>query len=75
MHYRRFVAYNVLGGAAWCLGLLTLGWALGSRLPGIADYLDVVIVGIVLLSVIPIGVHLLRLRAHGTESNGLRDPT
>lgn len=62
MHRRTFTIYNVVGGTAWVVLLTTLGWALGTRFPGIADSLDVAILVIVALSLIPIAIEYLRHR-------------
>ena len=70
MHHRRFTTYNVIGGVAWASGVLTLGWALGSRFPGIGDYLDVAVVVIVLLSLVPVGVEYYRHRRKSTRTPG-----
>ena len=68
MHYRRFVAFNIVGGFLWATGLLTAGWLLGTRYPEIADSLDLVIVVIVTLSVLPLVVHSLRQRSRSRRS-------
>ncbi len=62
MRHRTFTVYNVVGGLAWVVVLTTLGWALGSQFPGIGDYLDVVIVAIVLVSLVPIAIEYIRHR-------------
>ena len=62
MHCRRFTVYNVIGGVLWATGFLALGWALGTRFPGIADYLDIVVVGIIVLSLLPLGIEYVRQR-------------
>jgi len=54
MHYPLFVRYNVLGGLLWTTSLTLAGYFLGAWVPGIANYLDVVIVGIILLSLTPL---------------------
>lgn len=53
MHYRTFVLYNVLGGAAWALGLPALGYVLGDTIPDIDRYLLPIIVFIIIVSILP----------------------
>jgi membrane-associated protein len=60
MRHRTFTIYNVIGGLAWVVVLTTLGWALGSQFPGIGDYLDIVIVAIVLVSLLPLAIEFIR---------------
>ncbi len=54
MRYRTFVTFNVIGGGIWSVLGILLGYGLGKRFPQLEHYLTPVIVGIVLLSVIPI---------------------
>src|SRR5579885_1649890 len=60
MPYRRFVAFNVIGGALWALGLTTAGYFFGSLIPDPDRYLLPVIGLIILISVAPTIVHVLR---------------
>lgn len=53
MHYRRFVAYNIIGGVAWVWSMLFIGYFLGRWVPGIASHIELVIVAVVLLSIAP----------------------
>jgi membrane-associated protein len=62
MRRRTFTLYNVIGGTAWVVLLTGLGWALGKRFPGIADYLDVAILVIVAVSLIPVAIEVIRQR-------------
>lgn len=62
MHRRTFTIYNVIGGTAWVVLLTTLGWALGTRFPAIADSLDLAILVIVALSLVPFAVEYFRHR-------------
>jgi membrane-associated protein len=65
MRHRTFTIYNIIGGTLWVLIVTTLGWALGTRFPGIADYLDVAILAIVGGSVVLMAVEFFRhRRAH-----------
>jgi membrane-associated protein len=63
MEYRRFLAYNVLGGIGWVLSLTWAGYLLGRTIPDIGRYIHIVIGVVILLSLIPIGVEWWRARA------------
>ncbi len=60
MHYRTFLAYNIIGGALWALGLSWLGYFLGNAIPDIDRYLLPIIAGIIVLSVLPPIIHVIR---------------
>ncbi|MBU6415015.1 VTT domain-containing protein [Patescibacteria group bacterium] len=60
MHYQTFLAYNVIGGALWSIGLSLLGYWLGSAIPNIDKYLLPIILLIIFLSVLPSIIHILR---------------
>ena len=62
MQYRRFVAFNVLGGLLWACGVTLLGYTLGESIPSIDRYVLPIIGVIIVLSALPVGVELLRNR-------------
>jgi membrane-associated protein len=53
MDYRTFLTFSVLGGTAWIWSMLMLGYFLGSRVPGVAKHIELVIVTVVFLSILP----------------------
>lgn len=61
MSYRTFVSYNVIGGVLWGAGVTILGYFLG-QVSFVHDNIEAMLIGIVLLSVIPIGVELWRAK-------------
>jgi membrane-associated protein len=63
MEYRRFLAYNVLGGIGWVASMTWAGYLLGHAIPDIGRYIHVVIVVVVILSCIPIGIEWWKARA------------
>lgn len=65
MKYRTFLAYNVLGGAAWVWSMLMLGYLLGNTVPGVAKHIDKIIVLIVFLSILPGIIAWVRSRSSG----------
>lgn len=57
-----FTFYNILGGALWTLLLVLGGFFLGSLVPNASEYLDYIVVAIVILSLIPVAIELLKSR-------------
>jgi membrane-associated protein len=62
MEYRKFLAYNILGGIGWVVGLTWAGYVLGQTIPDIGRYIHIVIAVVIVLSLIPIGVEWWRAR-------------
>ncbi|GAA1347683.1 VTT domain-containing protein [Falsarthrobacter nasiphocae] len=62
MHYATFVRFNIIGAALWGIGVTLLGYILGDRVPFVRDNLDLIFIIIVLASVVPIVVELLKAR-------------
>ncbi|WP_104170659.1 MULTISPECIES: DedA family protein [unclassified Cryobacterium] len=53
MHYRTFVSFNLIGAFAWGVGSTLMGYLLG-QIEFVATYSEFFIIGIVLLSGVPI---------------------
>ncbi len=60
MRYPTFLFYNIIGGALWAIGLTLLGFYLGSVVPNIDKYLLPIIALIILLSILPSVIHILK---------------
>lgn len=60
MKYQTFFVYNVAGGILWAGGILLAAYFLGTVVPGIEKYLELIIIGIIFLSVLPILPGILR---------------
>lgn len=61
MNRRVFVTYNLVGALLWGVGITLLGYWLG-QIPFVHENLEIIILSIVLVSVIPIAVEILRAR-------------
>jgi membrane-associated protein len=68
MSYRRFIAYNVVGGIAWVLGFVLLGYFFGN-LPVVKQNFSLVILAIIVLSIMPIVIEWLRHRRGGASAD------
>ena len=53
MEYRRYTVYNVVGGIAWIWSMLLIGYFLGRYIPGIDRHIELVIIGVVFVSILP----------------------
>jgi membrane-associated protein len=62
MEYRRFLVYNVAGGIGWVVSMTSAGYLLAQAVPNIGDHIHVVVAVVIVLSVIPIGVEIVRER-------------
>jgi membrane-associated protein len=62
MEYRRFILYNVAGGAGWVTSMTWAGYLLGQAVPNIGDHIHIVVAIVILLSLVPIFVELIRER-------------
>lgn len=62
MEYRRFIFYNVAGGVGWVLSMTWGGYLLGQSIPNIGSHIHIVVAVVIVLSLIPIAVELLRER-------------
>ena len=61
MTYKKFIAFNVIGGAAWVASLVYAGYLFGN-IPWIKDNLAFIVLGIVVVSLTPPVIHWLRER-------------
>jgi membrane-associated protein len=74
MNYRRFLAYNVVGGVIWVVGITFTGYLIGTW-PLVQENFELFIVGIVLLSLIPGTVTYLRQRYARPEAGAVPEST
>jgi membrane-associated protein len=61
---RVFTMWQVIGGVLWSAGVTLAGWALGKRIPNIDHYLLPIVAVVVVLSLLPIALEILRSRRH-----------
>jgi membrane-associated protein len=64
MDVRRYVVWSVLGGVLWAAGVTLLGYWLG-QVAVVRDHVELFILGVVVLSLVPAVVEVLRSRRSG----------
>ena len=72
MTYRRFAAFNVIGGAGWVLSMTLIGYVLGTRFPMLVRHIEKVIVVVVLLSITPGIVEWVKARRRAARAPASR---
>ena len=60
MTYSKFIAYNLIGGLTWGVGIPLAGYFLGSLVPDIDKYLIPIVLGIIIVSLLPTAIHILK---------------
>ena len=60
MDYKQFVIYDAIGDIAWAASITLLGYYVGSRIPGVEHYIEPVLIGIILVTLLPTIYHALK---------------
>ncbi len=61
MNYKKFVTYNILGGALWVISMSLIGYFFGN-IPFIKRNFEYVIILVILLSIIPVVIGYFKHR-------------
>ena len=67
MDLRTYALYSTIGGVLWATGVTLLGYYLGT-IPFVKDHIELILIGIVGLSIIPIGIETFRHRRQAAEA-------
>lgn len=67
MNPRAYFTYSIIGGVAWATGVTLLGFWLG-RIPFVKENIEAMLIGIVVLSVLPIGYEYLKARRRNRKA-------
>ncbi|MEV8045271.1 DedA family protein [Streptomyces griseoluteus] len=67
---RTFTLWQLVGGLVWTVGLVLAGYGLGASVPNVDRYLLPIIAVIVIVSLVPVGLELLRSRRSRGANGG-----
>ncbi|GAA4541289.1 DedA family protein [Pseudonocardia xishanensis] len=73
MEPKRYFTYSLIGGVAWAAGVTVLGYFLG-QFDVVKNNIELMLILIVLISVLPIVVEVLRARKHKPAAEHAVDP-
>lgn len=78
MRYPVYLGFDIVGGIAWGAGMTLTGYFLGKKVPGITDHLEVIILGILFVSMLPafisVGKAYLKRRRNHTDQGEAVEP-
>lgn len=66
--FKKFTLYNFIGSIAWISTFTLSGYFLGRKYPQLKDYLQYVVIGLIILTTIPLLFAFLKKRATKSES-------
>jgi len=60
MSHRKFILFDAIGDIAWTFIITLFGYFVASKIPGVEKYVEPVLIAVILLTVVPSLIHLLR---------------
>jgi membrane-associated protein len=63
MSYRRYLAYDVVGGFLWVWGMVLVGYTLGRTVPNVDKKIHFIIAGVIVVSLMPAAYHAWKTRS------------
>jgi len=67
MDYRKFTLYNIAGCVMWVFAMMTSGYLLGWKFPVIKDHLEWIIIGIIIVTTIPVAWRAIKSKAESKK--------
>jgi membrane-associated protein len=74
MPYRRFAAFNIVGGIGWVVSMTMIGYSLIKLFPDIEKHIHIVIVVVIFLSILPGIIEFLRQKAKARKNKPQPEP-
>ena len=65
---KKFTLYNFIGSVAWVCTFTLGGFCIGRRYPQLKDYLEYIVLGLVIFTTIPLIIAFLRRKLPGSEN-------
>jgi membrane-associated protein len=60
--FKTFMLYNVIGAFSWIGGIATIAYLLGKKYPWIENYIGYIVIGLIVITTIPVLMTYLRSR-------------
>lgn len=73
LEYKKFVFYNVTGAVLWVFSLILVGYFLGVWVPGVKEYLEYIIIFLIIATAIPVVRTFLKERAEAKRRRAIQN--
>lgn len=74
MSYRRYLAYDIVGGFLWVWSMILVGYTLGRTVPNVDKKIHYIIAGVIVVSLIPAAYHTWKARGSKTPGSIAQTP-
>jgi membrane-associated protein len=62
INYKKFILFNIIGATIWITTMLFAGYGLGNMFPTLTDHLESIVLGMIVVSAVPVVVAWYRQR-------------
>jgi membrane-associated protein len=66
--FKKFSFYNITGSVAWVNTFTLAGFFLGRKYPQLKDYMEFIVIGLIIFTTIPLVFAFLKRKLHGREN-------
>ncbi len=72
MDIKKFTLYNIIGSVAWVCTLTLIGYFLGRKYPDVRDYLQYIIIGLMMITAMPLAIAFAKRKGYIEPEAGQR---
>lgn len=69
INFPKFFIFNIVGASLWITSMVMAGNLLGKAFPDLPDYLEIIVVGMVLISAVPVAITWFRAKRKLRQNN------
>jgi membrane-associated protein len=69
IEFGKFIFFNIVGAAIWIIVMVMAGNLLGKNFPAVTEHLEIIVIGMVLLSAVPVILQWFKHRGQITKKN------
>lgn len=68
LDFKKFTIYNIIGSVAWVSTFTLAGYFLGRRYPQLKDYMEYIVIGLIIITTLPLIFAFVKRRLHTRQN-------